>query len=325
MQTKAMTTDPGICGLLRCPVCGAGLAAEGTALLCINPECGARYPVVDGIPILIDEKRSVFSFSDFEERRTTFFQRESALKRLARRWLPSISWNPGARRRYKQFIDELRHLVSRPRILIVGGSAPGMGIDDLLAADQFELVETDVSFGPRTAVVCDGHALPFDPCIFDGVVIQAVLEHVVDPARCVEEIRRVLRPEGVVYAETAFMQQVHGGAYDFSRVTPIGHRRLFHGFAEISSGACCGPGMALGWSVQFFLLSTSRNESIRSAIKVACALTLFWLKYLDLFLKGPAAMDAASGLFFMGKKSPSLLSDKELIKLYMRPTEGVSA
>jgi SAM-dependent methyltransferase len=319
-----MKTDAGIRDLLCCAVCGARLTGQGTGLLCINQECGVCYPVVDGIPILIDEKRSVFSFSDFEERRATFFVRESALKRLGRRWLPSVSWNPGARRRYKQFIDEVRHLGPRPRILIVGGSAPGMGIDDLLAADQFELVETDVSFGPRTAVVCDGHSLPFDPSVFDGVVIQAVLEHVVDPARCVEEIRRVLRPEGIVYAETAFMQQVHGGAYDFSRVTPIGHRRLFRGFAEISSGACCGPGMALGWSAQFFLLSTSRNESIRSAIKLACALTLFWLKYLDLLLKGPAAMDAASGLYFMGKKSLTFLSDKELVKLYMRPTERVS-
>jgi len=44
-----------------------------------------------------------------------------------------------------------------------------------------ELVETDVAFGPRTAVICDAHRLPFENASFDGVVAQAVLEHVADP------------------------------------------------------------------------------------------------------------------------------------------------
>ncbi len=80
---------------------------------------------------------------------------------------------------------------------------------------------------------------------FDGVICQAVLEHVLDPYRCVEEIHRVLRPNGLVYAETPFMQQVHGGTHDFTRFTHLGHRRLFRKFAEVDSGVVCGPGMAL--------------------------------------------------------------------------------
>ena len=51
-----------------------------------------------------------------------------------------------------------------------------------------------------------------------------------------KEIYRVLKSDGIVYIETPFMQQVHGGKYDFTRFTYLGHRRLFARFQEIESG-----------------------------------------------------------------------------------------
>jgi uncharacterized protein YbaR (Trm112 family) len=40
-----------ILDLLACPACEGALRVEGTAVLC--DACGRRYPVVDGIPVLI--------------------------------------------------------------------------------------------------------------------------------------------------------------------------------------------------------------------------------------------------------------------------------
>ena len=74
----------------------------------------------------------------------------------------------------------------------------------------------------------------------DAVICQAVLEHVLEPASAVSEIHRVLRRDGLVYAETPFMQQVHERAYDFSRFTQSGHRWLFRRFSEISAGPIGG-------------------------------------------------------------------------------------
>jgi hypothetical protein len=43
----------------------------------------------------------------------------------------------------------------------------------------------------------------------------------------------------------------------------------------------------------------------------------FWLKYLDPILsKKPGALDAASGFYFMGRKTESVYSDRELIGSY---------
>jgi SAM-dependent methyltransferase len=190
-------------------------------------------------------------------------------------------------------------------------------MESLASEPRIQLVETDVSFGPRTQLICDAHNLPFEDNSFDGVVAQAVLQYVVEPSGCVREIERVLKPHGLVYVESAFMQQVVQGRYDFTRFTHLGLRRLFRGFAEVASGPANGPGMALAWSCQFFLLSLATARWTRRAAYAFTRLTLFWLKYLDaVLINKPGTYDAASGFFFLGRKSDESISDRELIACY---------
>src|SRR5437879_3408155 len=80
--------------LLRCPKCRQTLVRTDVALTCEG--CKAVYPVVDGVPVLINEENSVFTLSDFTGRRQTTFGQPSPLKRLARRLLPELSVNPQA-------------------------------------------------------------------------------------------------------------------------------------------------------------------------------------------------------------------------------------
>jgi len=201
--------------------------------------------------------------------------------------------------------------------LVVGGGVVGAGLGRLLDHPQIEVVETDVSWGPQTKLICDAHDLPFQDEVFDAVVVQAVLEHVVDPNRCVEEVYRVLKGDGVVYADTPFIQQVHGRQYDFTRFTRLGHRRLFRHFEEIDSGISCGPGVALAWSLRYFLLSFFSSQSMRAAVSFGSRLSFFWLKYFDYYLaKRRQALDAASAFFFLGRKSIRILSDRELLSDY---------
>lgn len=63
--------------------------------------------------------------------------------------------------------------------------SPGNAFDQLPSG--FEFIEGDV----------DGKALPFDSDSFDFVTCNHILEHVFQTEQLVEEIRRVLRPDGV--------------------------------------------------------------------------------------------------------------------------------
>lgn len=304
--------------LLRCP-CGfkSELKLKDCHYECLKTECKAVFPVVDGIPVLIDESRSVFSIREFVDRENKIMPPSSQVKQAINRWLPGIHLNVNTQTNYQKFVELLREENETSQVLVVGGGEVGKGMDVVLSDPSIESIESDVYFGDRTAVVCDAHDLPFENNSFDGVIVQAVLEHVVDPYHCVEEIYRVLKPKGLVYAETPFMQQVHLGKYDFTRFTHLGHRRLFRKFEEVSSGAAAGTATALAWSYQYFLLSFVKASFAKSLVNLFVRLTAFWLKYLDYYLiNKPGTFDAASGYFFLGRRSDRVLSDRELIELY---------
>ena len=274
------------------------------------------YPVVGEVPWLVAQDNQLFGHPPTSPG-------EAAPPSLARRLAslgPSASINVGSSERYARFAQLVEQRASsgrRPLVLVVGGGIAGQGMEPLLRADV-ELVETDVYVGPRTAVVCDAHSLPFADDTFDGVVCQAVLEHVLDPWRVASEIQRVLRPEGLVYAETPFMQQVHEGAYDFTRFTHLGHRRLFRWFDEIESGAVAGPATSLLWSVRYFAMSLAGSSRVvRVLLDRLVTTCMFWIKYLDKRLVNtPGGLDAASATHFLGALRTSPVPDDEILDGY---------
>ena len=73
----------------------------------------------------------------------------------------------------------------------------GVGTGTLYSNPSFETINADVSFGPVTDLICDAHDIPFQDETFDCAIAQAVLEHVLDPYRCVLEMHRVLKPNGI--------------------------------------------------------------------------------------------------------------------------------
>ncbi len=281
-------------------------------------QCGKSYPIVNHVPLLLNEENSVFSIQDISHLENSYLNlaKESPLRSFLKRVSPKVSKNIKGRKNYEKLGRMLVNGVAKPKVLIIGGRVLGEGMHSILS-QRLEFVETDVAFGPRTQIICDAHDLPFEDESFDCVIIQAVLEHVVDPYACVEEIYRVLTKKGIVYAETPFMAQVHGRELDFTRFTHLGHRRLFRKFKEIDSGAVCGSGMALAWSWEYFLLSFVRSSGARLLTQGFARLTSFFLKYFDYYLiNKPGVLDAASGYYFLGMRSESVLSDRELLKIY---------
>lgn len=294
-----------------------GFESKAEVLKC--PHCQVSYPVVNKVPILINENRSIFTFADFTSQRNLFFDITPAgkLRAFIAKNGPTVGGSNLGRRNYK-FLSGLLKSDRRARVLILGGSIVGEGMDKFLQEPHFELIESDVSFGPRTQVVFDAHQIPYQDESVDCVVVQAVLEHLIDPQLCVREIHRILKPGGVVYAETPFMQQVHGGPYDFTRFTRSGHRKLFESFEQVKAGPTAGSGTAFAWAYQYLLLSLfGYGKTMRYAVKFFARITGFWMKYIDYITRlNPRDVDGASGFFFIGRKSTKTVSDRQLIDYY---------
>lgn len=302
--------------LIRCPICRAPLALDGAAFICANADCPGRFPVVRGIPVFINEGRSAFAISDFTGEQVTTLERRGLLNRVITGITPEIGHNLKARANYERMAQLLFKRGGNPLVLVIGGSIVGKGMHAILSQPTIRFIESDVSFGGKVSLICDAHDIPFADHSFDAVILQSVLQYVAEPRRCVDEVHRVLKPDGFVYVEMPFIQQSLG-RYDFQRVSHLGLRRLLNRFEEIDSGFVGGPGMALAWSIQYFLFSFFRSRLIRLGIRLWARLALFWLKWFDYFLVDqPGALDAASGFYFLGKRSEETLSDRDLIRLY---------
>jgi SAM-dependent methyltransferase len=304
--------------LLRCPATGQSLIRDGAVLR--TADRSRAYPIAHEVPVLIDDELSLFTANEVMAH--AYLETKTSLpRRLVRRALPGRSISPGLEHRVRRFATEVTAGAQTmpARVLVIGGGRTGAGMGTLVADPDLEVVDTDVYLGPRVSVVCDGHHLPFVDESFDGVVVQAVLEHVVDPARVVQEIHRVLGPRGIVFAETPFMQQVHEGPYDFTRWTESGHRRLFRMFTALDRGAVAGPGTTLLWSLCYFARAIPRRHSkMALVLDKATECCFFWLKYCDkVLLRNRAAIDGASGVYFLGRKSSSAVSDREIVAGYL--------
>lgn len=260
--------------------------------------------MVRGQPVLVDFENSILD-RDYLLASTG----DSPIKRRRRSFFRGVFFNGSnkvAPRIAAKFVEALPQ---DARVLVVGGGTVGEGAD-LLYETFPRVVGTDIYASEHTSVIADGHKLPFIDGSFDAVWIQAVLEHVLDPAQVVAEIWRVLRPGGLVFADTPFMQQVHEGAYDFTRFTLSGHRWLFRKFDLIEAGSSGGVGVALIWSIRYFAYTITRSGKMG---RLASTL-VFWLRFFE--GKGRMATDAASGVYFYGSKSNYELRPKEIVSFY---------
>ncbi|HDS29578.1 MAG TPA: class I SAM-dependent methyltransferase, partial [Firmicutes bacterium] len=77
-------------------------------------------------------------------------------------------------------------------------SAVGVDIDDKAIAHAVENYQAD-NLKFVASDVCD---LPFDDNEFDAVVSFEVIEHIVNPKRMLEEIARILKPDGILLLST---------------------------------------------------------------------------------------------------------------------------
>jgi ubiquinone/menaquinone biosynthesis C-methylase UbiE len=306
--------------LLICPRCGSQLVETAGALRCGSESCalGAAggFPTVGRWPVLVDFERSIVDEGELRAAQASGSVPSPGTHRWSIDRLPArlqSLWNPpntAAPRNVELLLSLLPG--PSPLVLVVGGGTLGNGVDALYADRRARVIGFDIYSSALTQFIADAHRIPLADESVDAVVVQAVLEHVLEPSQVVTEIHRVLRRRGLVYAETPFMQQVHAGPYDFVRYTSSGHRYLFRAFEEIAAGPVAGPGTQLLWSVDHLVRGLLRSEL---AGKLARGL-FFWLRHLDRLVPGAFAMDDASAYYFLGRRADREMTPEEIVSYY---------
>ena len=58
-----------------CPICHSIVENINSNLFCQNKNCGAIFPIIDGIPIVINESNSLFSIDGIKKGRNVVDER----------------------------------------------------------------------------------------------------------------------------------------------------------------------------------------------------------------------------------------------------------
>ena len=312
-DSKQGETLAWLVGHCRCPDCHSReLRIDGPAIVC--EECTTAFPINGQRPVLMRTDNTVFPRSSYTK--ATSGDSNHPLLRAARHLVPSRSVNMTNREALNKFAETLPMAEDSTVLVIGAGSQRDWLKTHLASRPHLRVLCSDVDVRAEVDLFCDAHELPFPNESVDGIVASAVLEHVLYPERAVAEMHRVLRSNGTVYTEIPFLQQVHEGAYDFTRYTLSGHRRLMNNFDELASGVVAGPGTTLAWALEQFAVSFS-PKPLTSIVRFATRCVFFWLKYAD-YLAGqsPAAVDGASCTYFLGRRARTSRPDTEIIAQY---------
>jgi SAM-dependent methyltransferase len=304
-------------GTLVCPLCLSPLKIADESIYCTNTACShsiTEIPLIQKkIPILVNFNETIL---DKESLLAT--GGESLIPRSGNKYdaIKKIFWGGDGKtkRNLAQFLESVpKYAGKKSTVLIIGGGAVGNGAAGMYDAKDINVLSFDIYASSNTDFIADGHSLPIADNSIDGIWIQAVLEHVMYPQRVVAEIHRVLKPGGIVYAETPFQQHVHEGPYDFTRFTESGHRLLFKEFKLLDSGFLTGIGTVLLWNVRYAAWGLTRSK--KAAIVIAMAFG--WIRLFDHLVPDSFNVDTASGVYFLGRKDPGhKFSDKDIIAHY---------
>jgi len=133
----------------------------------------------------------------------------------------------------------------------------------------------DWTLASQPPAVAEVTRLPFRDRTFDSALCTEVLEHLPEPGRCLDEIRRVVKPGGMVLFTVPMTMYTHSEPYDFYRYTEYGLRYLLekHGFEIVTLRRLGGVvsvmashGISLGCDGIATRLERSAFKRIRRAV-----------------------------------------------------------
>lgn len=189
---------------------------------------------------------------------------------------------------HPQWLSDRFHLLSRAQLQAISNAVVvdvGSGRSDnrrwLGQHNVFYRLDypaTNNRYDNTPDIYGDACRLPLKSASVDALLLLEVLEHVADAETALNEIRRVLRPNGCIYLSVPFVYPLHDQPFDYRRFTIHGLRQMLQSRGlHIECEIPHGNSMLV--ALQMFNLALLEAIRNLSGKHVAAALALAMLSY----------------------------------------------
>ena len=232
-------------GCLVCPKTHQKLKWSEDKKMLVSSDRKHKYPVENGVPILLKDAGEIKKEWKDSNMETEYekLKGKKKFKQKVREYLEDDLRAEKAAEGFKLF-DKYDD-----GLCIAIGGGPKRHHKNLVNLNMAPFVNIDV--------VGDAHHLPYaDDCV-EAIHCEAVLEHLPEPHKAIQEMYRVLKKGGVVYSITPFLQAYHGYPHHYQNLTLTGHEYYYkkQGFEIKESGVCAGPTYTVIMLNYLYLLS----------------------------------------------------------------------
>lgn len=126
--------------------------------------------------------------------------------------------------------------------------------------------------GVEPDLTWDGRSIPVEDDSFDCIIATEFLEHYAEPRLVLAEIRRVIRPGGLLFATVPFIWNLHEVPHDEYRYTPYSLERLLRaaGFTNVEVKPLGGWNVAVAQMLGLWLGFSPMRRNTRAALRLLC-------------------------------------------------------
>lgn len=310
MIIKKMMIKNKLKTILRCPACESSdeLVETNESKLCCT-HCQVAYEIVNGIPILLDPKKSSELFHNYQMNKSEswvsldketcgfHFSRkfvETKFKRLNRilnfiKYPYVPVWQPPS------FSELHDHYSKGGLVLHLGGGETNPPLEGWVNLDILPYTSVDV--------VGDARRLPCADDTFDLIVSNSMLEHIVQFHEVISECYRVLKPGGYIWM---CVPQVCGRHHtvDYWRWTLPGLKETLKRFEIVSEGARIGTGPFMALLMEATVEAALPRPSFFKEIIRTCILWIALpIRFIDRIAAGSQMfLHYAHTIYVVGKK-----------------------
>jgi SAM-dependent methyltransferase len=285
-------------GKLACPESGEILQLDTNSNTLASITSGNIYQISEmDVPILLTSHMEYSGYVNASEKMNREYKPESTEKQDSPSGkLKKLMSKDYRSRKSIQAFDQIFSDTQHKTIIDIGGGPTRRHPD---------FINLNIGPFPNVDIVADAHYLPFVDSSIDAIHCEAVLEHLYNPTKAVAEMFRVLKPGGVVYSITPFMQPYHGYPYHYQNYTLTGHQLLYKntGFEVNDSGVAVGATVALSVIIGRYY-QTCFPKPLNKLMWMANGLIWQLFKPLDILLtRNPDSHVLASTTFVVAVKN----------------------